>query len=251
MTGRGPDLLSSRDEEFRLLERYIRDRARSGRSLEILEAGCGARWPIDLSGVDYVLTGVDSNPDALDSRKHSSKDLHESIHGDLQEVDLPRDRYDVIYSSFVLEHVRGAETILDRFIGWLRPGGLLIIRIPDRDSVHGLVSRLTPFWFHVLYKKYVARDASVGKPGGGPFPTYHERVVSLAGIREYCRARGLRILEERGQAYSLGSWRTGRLIERAATRLIAGLSAGRLAARHNNLTYILEKPLTRNGKDPR
>ncbi len=251
MIRRGPDLLSSRDEEFRLLERYIRERALAGRPLEILEAGCGARWPIDLSRVDFVLTGVDSSREALESRRRSVGDLHEAIHGDLHDVSFERDRYDVIYSSFVLEHVRGAETILDRFVGWLRPGGLLIIRIPDRDSVHGLVSRLTPFWFHVLYKKLVARDVTVGRSGGGPFPTYHERVVSLAGMREYCRARGLRILEERGQAYSLGSWGAGRLFERIATRVIAGLSLGRLASRHNNLTYVLEKPLTGGGRDPR
>jgi SAM-dependent methyltransferase len=244
-------LLWSRDEEFRLLEKHIRERALPARPLQILEAGCGARWPIDLSGVDYVLTGVDSNREALESRRNAAGDLHEVIHGDLHDVSLGRDRYDIIYSSFVLEHVRGAEAILDRFTGWLRPGGLLILRIPDRDSVHGLVSRLTPFWFHVLYKKYVARDVTVGKPGGGPFPTYHERVVSMNGMREYCRARGLLILEERGQAYSLGTWRTGRLVERLATRVLAGLSFGWLASRHNNLTYVVEKPLTGSAREPR
>ena len=43
-----------------------------GRELQILEAGCGRKWPIDLSGVRYRLTGVDLDAKALEAVKTTS-----------------------------------------------------------------------------------------------------------------------------------------------------------------------------------
>src|SRR5690606_33965359 len=131
----------------------------------ILEAGCGNSWQLKLPGVKYVLTGVDLNEDALRIRKCERKDLDGVIHGDLRTVALDADQYDVIYNSFVLEHVQQAEHVLSNFCRWLKPGGILILRIPDPKSVYGFLSRLTPFWFHVFYKRFIAGIKTAGKPG--------------------------------------------------------------------------------------
>ena len=72
---------------------------------------------------------------ALEHRKHVKKDLTHAIVGDLRTVDLPRERFDVVYSSFVLEHIEGAETALDNLVGSLKPRGLLIVRVPDVEGV--------------------------------------------------------------------------------------------------------------------
>ena len=68
-------------------------------------------------------------------------DLSETIVGDLRTVALPAASYDVAFSTFVLEHVTGAEQVLDRMVAAIRPGGLLLVRIPDRDSVFGFITR--------------------------------------------------------------------------------------------------------------
>jgi 2-polyprenyl-3-methyl-5-hydroxy-6-metoxy-1,4-benzoquinol methylase len=75
--------------------------------LEILEAGCGRRWPHELK-MQYRLTGVDTDAEALKARVEQRKDLDVAILGDIRTVDLPESSYDVVYCGWVLEHISGA-----------------------------------------------------------------------------------------------------------------------------------------------
>ncbi len=210
--------------------------------LSILEAGCGNSWQLQLPGVRYVLTGVDLNADALEIRKTQRRDLDIAIQGDLRSVELDEHSYDVVYNSFVLEHVEGAELVLENFYRWLRPGGILILRIPDPRSVYGMLSRITPFWFHVFYKRYVAGMKTAGKPGYDPFPVVYDPIVCRRGIRRWCAERGMILREELGWNYRIGRPGLMSLAVNAATRAISLLSVGRLSANHVNLTYVIEKP---------
>ena len=146
--------IANSQDEIRLLERYIRDRARQGETLRILEAGCGREWLFRMDDVDYELTGVDLDGAALEARLQQRRDLHRSIVGDLRTVELEPAGYDIIYSAFVLEHVPGAERVLENFVRWLKPGGIFIVRVPDITSAHAFIARLTPHWFHVLYYRW-------------------------------------------------------------------------------------------------
>jgi SAM-dependent methyltransferase len=40
---------------------------------------------------------------------------------------LPESSFDLVHARFVLEHLPEREQVLDRMIGWLSPGGLLVI----------------------------------------------------------------------------------------------------------------------------
>jgi SAM-dependent methyltransferase len=231
------------EREAAMLVECIKTKASSRGELQILEAGCGNSWQLDLSGVRYVLTGVDMNEAALNIRRYEKRDLHEAVLGDLRTVSLEENKFDVIYNSFVIEHVPNAELVLDNFLRWLNPGGILILRIPDPQSVYGFLSRLTPFWFHVWYKRYIEGRKTAGKPGYDPFPTIYDAVVSREGIRGWCAAHGMNIREEVGWNYPVS--RPG-LMSHVVTRLIkvfGVLSLGRLSANHVNLTYVMEKPV--------
>jgi hypothetical protein len=116
--------------------------------------------------------------------------------------------------------------------------------IPDRDTVWGLVSRLTPYWFHIAFKRYVQQNADAGKPGFGPFPTHDDPVVSRRGIREYCASRPLAIRHEFGRRFNP---RRFALPVRAATNAIGALALGSVDADHNDLVYVLEKRRARGG----
>lgn len=198
--------------------------------LRILEAGCGRDWPLKLS-VPYRLTGLDLDPDALAART----DLHEAVVGDLRTAEFPARSFDVIYSAYVLEHVRGAEQVLERFLRWLAPGGMLIIQVPDRDSAYGFLTRVTPMWAHVLVYRYMFGLDWAGTVGHGPYPTYHEKVVSEPGMIEFCRRKGLPTLE----LHRMCSYEHHRSV-RLAAFMASMLSAGRLAWRHNNLLFIAQ-----------
>ena len=196
--------------------------------LRILEAGCGRDWPLNLS-VPFTLTGLDLDADALAART----DLDRAVVGDLRTAEFPAGSFDVIYSAFVLEHVSGAQQVLERFVRWLAPGGMLVLQVPDRDSAYGFLTRMTPMWAHVLVYRCLFGLEWAGTTGHGPYPTHYDAVVSERGLSEFCGRSGLSSPE----LYRMCSYDNARLV-RFAAFLTAMLSAGRLAWRHNNLLLI-------------
>src|ERR1700754_66679 len=224
-----------------VFEQRIRELAAERGELDILDAGCGRRWRLSLEGIRYRLTGIDADEAALRARQDEMGDLDKWIVGDLRTIELGKQAHDVIYCSFVLEHVAGAQQILDHFAVALRPGGLLILRIPDRDSVYGFLTRITPFWVHVLYRRWVTGHKTAGKPGHEPYPTVYDRVVSRAGIAAYCVDNGLEIVDEYGSDFYLKDIGRWRLFVAPLVKIIGTISLGRLTARHNNLSFVLRR----------
>ncbi len=206
----------------------------SGTEIRILEAGCGNHMPFDLKGIPHRLIGVDLDETALRIRQER-KDLHQAIVGDLRHVSLPSDSFDVIYNRYVLEHVDGAEIVLGNFIRWLKPGGIMILMFPDRDSVYGFFARVTPFYLHVLYKRRIRGLKNAGKPGYDPYPTVYDHVLASKRFRQYAEEHQLTIVEEHGFAYFLPAWQAG------FSKLVEILTLGKLTSRHVNLLYILRK----------
>jgi len=232
---------SAWEEELELIESTIRTKSAEQGELEILEAGCGKSWPINLSGVKYKLTGIDLDAEALQIRKEINNDLDETIVGDLCTQELPPGSFHVIYSSFVLEHIEDADLALANLATWLKPGGIMIIRIPDRDSVHGLITRLTPHWFHVLYVRVALGSKDAGKPGHAPYRAYYHPIVSRRGVRKFCEERGLRVNDEYADAFWAPGTKLFKPIIKTVKYIISLLTLVRFAAGHNNLLYILEK----------
>jgi hypothetical protein len=124
----------------------------------------------------------------------------------------------------------------------LKPGGILIVTIPNRDSAWGFLSRITPFWLHIFYKKYVEGDENAGKPGHPPFPTFYDKVVSRSGIHKFCEKHGLVIKAE----YSAGHGRRDRQIfgflSGLLVRIVYLASVRRLSLQYASLIYVIEKP---------
>jgi glycosyltransferase involved in cell wall biosynthesis/SAM-dependent methyltransferase len=238
-----PPQLRSETADVELFESHIRSRVVSGRPVEILEAGCGRRWSLAMEGIEFRLTGVDMDRAALEIRRDVQRDMDVAIVGDLATADLPDGFFDVVYNSFVMEHVQDADRVLGNFARWLRPGGVLLLRFPDRRSVRGFVTRFSPHCLHVLYYRRVLKFPGAGQPGFPPYPVIYHPTVSRAGIRRFCRDNALRLREEwgDGQHLLLGGGITERL-SKLVMRIVAILTIGRLTAAHTNLLYVIEKP---------
>ncbi len=250
-------LTSEKIEETRILtnttqirnvaEQHIQRKAAADdfqKSLSILEAGCGREWTLDLGPVQYKLTGVDLDAHALDFRKNKIKDLDEAIVGDLCTVQLDSNTYDVIFNAYVLEHIKEADLVLKKFSQWLKAEGLLILLFPDRNSVYGFLTQITPHWIHVLYQRYLApwNNKNAGEKGFGPYPTYHASVVSRAGIQEFCQANNFFIeAEYASNTYIEQSSGFKALLIRSIVNTVYVLSFGKLEPRYNNLIYVLKK----------
>lgn len=209
--------------------------------INVLEAGCGRYWNLDMGDVKYKLTGVDINISSLKLRISNKRDLDRAIVGDLSNVELNREKFDMVYCVNVIEHIKGAEQVITKFFSWLKPEGLLILVFPNRDSVFGLLTRALPLWVHLLIYKFVFGNPNAGKPGYGPFPTYYDIIVSRRAIHDYCYKCGHSIVLEYGRPYNfleLGWLGTG---ARILFKLIQWLSFGKLAADHSGLAYIIKK----------
>jgi 2-polyprenyl-3-methyl-5-hydroxy-6-metoxy-1,4-benzoquinol methylase len=237
-------VLDSWQREIEIQENYIKQKAAvEGLPLQILEAGCGDQWELKLGDTRYVLTGVDLDKAALENRKTIRNDLDETIEGDLRTVNLGGKAFDVIYSSYVLEHIENAELVLKNFTKWLKPEGIVIVKIPDPNSVDGFVTRLTPHWFHVWYYRNILGMKNAGTPGHGPYRTIYEPVVSRKGIHEFCDDNGLAVKVECGLGYNWPGGSRG-IIQQLIYMFKRGmsiLSVGALSSRHTNLLYILQK----------
>jgi 2-polyprenyl-3-methyl-5-hydroxy-6-metoxy-1,4-benzoquinol methylase len=124
---------------------------RAGAGATVLEAGCG-RFPHFAYADGVTIVGLDISQEQLDRNRYCD----ERILADVQTWQTDR-RFDVVVSIFVLEHLAQPRQALANMLTWTRPGGLLLIAVPNAYSVKGLVTKLTPFWFHEAFYKYVYR----------------------------------------------------------------------------------------------
>jgi SAM-dependent methyltransferase len=234
--------IETEEGELSLLARRLREQFSDADEVRVLEAGCGRRWRLEVGDLPLRLTGVDADPEVVRLRVEREGDLDEARVGDLRTEEFVRGSFDAVYCSFVLEHVAGAEQLLDRMLSWLAPGGLLLLRLPDRSSVYGFVTRHTPHRLHVWFRRRLIGMPHAGEPGHGPFPVVYDEVVSASGIRGWAERNHLDIVDECCSAIYLGRLgRWGPLV-RSGTRVVGRLSGGRLAADHNNLLFVLRRP---------
>ena len=97
--------------------------------LRVLDAGCGfATTSARIQQLGNEVTGIDSSPEI---ESIAAKRLSRVIHGDVADIDLGDERFDVIIFADVLEHLPWPAGVLRRYLQWLAPGGSVIISLPN------------------------------------------------------------------------------------------------------------------------
>jgi SAM-dependent methyltransferase len=195
-----------------------------GRPVRVLRAGC--LTPLDELGLCQL-------------RASGFEITVVTVDRDLRTVPLPPRSFDIVHCALLLDRIRHVELVLDRLTAALRPGGLLLLHIRDRDCAVGLLHRWLPLRVRRLL--WGRLDPSVpGRPG--PFPAVHEKCASDRGIQAHTRLRGL-VIAQRATARTRPGGHD--LLSRAvpaACRLIARLTRGRLTDDHDEVLYVIRKP---------
>jgi SAM-dependent methyltransferase len=146
--------------------------------IRILDVGSGRKPTVEPAarppGCVYI--GLDLSSAELDAAPPGSYD--ETFVGDI--VDFRSelaDRFDLIVSWQVFEHVRPMRHALENVRRYLRPRGLFVAHLSGRYSAFGLANQLIPHSVAVwAMKRLLKRDpASV-------FPAYYDR-CSYTGLR--------------------------------------------------------------------
>ncbi len=140
------------------------------RSSRVLDIGCaGGEMILELhaAGFDNCI-GIDTSPDAITTC--NLKGLHGAYQMDGSSPDLPRESFDIIIASDVLEHISDDIRALTQWHRLLAPGGTLICFVPafpflwsefDKLNHHfrrykrnELISRCTQAGFRIARASY-------------------------------------------------------------------------------------------------
>lgn len=215
------------------------------KQIRVLEVGCGLEQPLHFGEVDCHITGIDYEHPVLRARTEQRRDLDLWMLGDLRTLPLPQRSFDVLHSSWLLQRAQSAELVLDRVLGALRPGGLFLLRITDRESAYGFCARLLPGWARKLQWRWRTRRQDRSSAPYAPLPVVYEPVVSHSGIQRYCLMRGLVVTEEYAEDHSLDGLGWLARPARWTLRLVAVMSRGRLSADRSALVFVIRKPENR------
>ncbi|WP_246236618.1 class I SAM-dependent methyltransferase [Actinomadura chibensis] len=261
------DLFSERARQYALEKPLQR--------IHVLEAGCGWGTGLDLGDRDHHVTGVDQDSPELRAHTVERPDLDTWHLGDLRTVPLPPRAFDVVHATYLIERVPHAELVLDRFVAALKPGGLLLVHLRDRNTAYAFLDRTLPHWLHASGRRRRRRarqgrgaharvpqpageSAAVeggeeraperaARPGGrtAPPPAIYDRVASRSGMQWYCVMRGLVVCEEYASRRSIEALGAGTGPADLLCRLVSLLSRGRLTAEHSEVTFVIRKPENR------
>jgi SAM-dependent methyltransferase len=211
-----------------------------GRPVTVLQAGCAT--PLAELGLDklrndgFNVSVVTVDADHRRRPRTETETRGEVTVGDLRAIPLPPRSFDVVHCSLLLDRISHVQLVLDRFAAALRPGGLLLLRIRDRDSAAGLLDRRLPGWA----RRALWARLYPGEPG--PFPAVYEPIASGRGIAAYMLMRGL-VITQRKTARTLPHQPERLTHVLSVTRgLIAWLSRGRLTDDHDEMLFVIRKP---------
>ena len=189
-------------------------------------------------GADVSVGLVDDDQPVTRAAVASHPTLARCTLGDLRSAALPQRSFDIVACTLLLDRIEHAELVLDRMVSALKPGGLLLLQVRDRDCAASFLDRTLPDWL----RSAIWRRHRPGRPG--PHRAVYERLSTARGIRSYALLRGLVIAEWQplgGLAGGLHPAPRGYL---AAQQIVARFS-GRLTAGHEELLYVLRKPENR------
>jgi SAM-dependent methyltransferase len=120
-------------------------RACEGRR-SVLEIGAApGKWLTLFPQDSYTVSGIEYSKQGMDALRKNMDLLGitplELIHGDFFAVE-PRAVYDVVMSLGFVEHFDDPAAVIRRHVEWLRPGGALVIGVPNFTGLHGFAQRL-------------------------------------------------------------------------------------------------------------
>ncbi len=178
--------------EYGFAQRHV------GEHESVLEVGCGKGAFRSWLPPSVEYTGLEFNEEAV--RKATAAGLHvlkQSIEDHAAQI---LDKYDVVCSFQVLEHVPEPQNFVKACIQALKPGGKLIIAVPAEDSFLGIASdahlNMPPHhalrWTDLALKNLAQREGlSMVELWHEPVASFHKEWHAATLARHYFMQLGL------------------------------------------------------------
>jgi 2-polyprenyl-3-methyl-5-hydroxy-6-metoxy-1,4-benzoquinol methylase len=133
----------------------------------------------------WIVDGIEASDWAV-SLARERFGLEQIRQGFVEDIEFEPASFDVITLWDVLEHVHSPTGVLDRLNGWLKPGGLLFVNVPNVESTAAAVLRR---WWPLLLREHLwyfsprTLDMALSKTGFRVRRTRPNRVTfSLANV---------------------------------------------------------------------
>ena len=151
------------------------------RGLRVLDLGCGGGHNgalLKRAGAREVV-GVERDPGAAAEARRRLDRVVEADLASFRPEQLGDAPFDAILASDVLEHLADAELVLERAVRCLRPGGVVVLSLPNVANVGTFASLLMKHW---------PRHSS------GVFDRTHVRWFGKRDMVKLLQGAGLRVL---------------------------------------------------------
>ncbi len=106
----------------------------------------------------------------VDRQGLSRNDTESKIQGDAATIPFEEESFDLVFTEMVFEHLAQPWDVLTEIDRILKPGGSVLILVPNPLHYYAQVSDLTPFWFHELWLRMNGHDST----DIDAFPTEYE-----------------------------------------------------------------------------
>ena len=151
------------------------------RGLRVLDLGCGGGHNgalLKKAGAREVV-GVERDPGAAGEARKRLDRVVECDLGALDREELGDQPFDAILASDVLEHLADAEDVLARAVALLRPGGAVVLSLPNVSNVYVFSQLLLKTW---------------PRRGSGIFDRTHVRWFAKRDMVRLLQGAGLEVL---------------------------------------------------------
>ena len=231
-----------RDRALLEIAQLIECAVRGREPLRVLEAGCGSISYLPFPGDTHVV-GIDISEAQLNKNQY----LAEKILGDIERYELPAEEFDVVVCWNVFEHLPHPERALAGFARTIRPGGLVILALPNALSVKGLLTKFTPFRFHVWVTRYLVGRRLAGTEGNPPFPTFMRLSIAPERLAVTAQELGLvrvysSLFEDNKQQTIRRKLRIDGARWRFVQRVVKLLTLGRIETARAQCIFVFQKP---------
>lgn len=100
-------------------------------SVDILDMGCGEGTRLaNIGNSNNNLFGIDISPKAIEIAKNKYPDFDFRV-GNLEKLAFPDEKFDMVYSAFVFEHLDDPKEVIKEGIRVLKKGGKILIAAPN------------------------------------------------------------------------------------------------------------------------
>ena len=164
-----------------ILDRFARHRldmlARAGAQTpgRLLDIGAGrGRFVAQARAAGWYAHGIEPSLRGVEGAKTVGIDL---LQAGIEEAAVPDGSLDAAELWHVLEHLDDPDVALERIVGWLRPGGLLLVGVPNLASVQARAGG--PRWYHLDVPRHRTHFTVTGlhtllrRHGLDPVATHH------------------------------------------------------------------------------